>query len=100
MYLVPIAWLYVTVLMAVAEASSANGTLLGALITLVFYGILPVLLIVYLMRTPARRRARLAQEAASAQPDAGGHATAAAEGDAVPAVREEPSGVADRTPGR
>ena len=33
MYLVPIAWLYVTVMMAVVEANSPNGTLLGALIT-------------------------------------------------------------------
>lgn len=90
MYLVPIAWLYVTVLMAVAEATSTKGSVLGALITLVFYGILPVLLIVYLMRTPARRRARLAREAASAQPDAGGHAAAATESEAVAPVREKP----------
>jgi len=90
MYLVPIAWLYVTVLMAVAEATSSNGSLLGALITLVFYGILPVALIVYLMRTPARRRARLAREAASIQPDAGSHPPAAAQDDTVAAVREKP----------
>jgi hypothetical protein len=90
MYLVPIAWLYVTVLMAVAEATSSNGSVLGALITLVFYGILPVMLIVYLMRTPARRRARLAREAASAEPDAGSHAAAAPEGDSVAPVREKP----------
>ena len=90
MYLVPIAWLYVTVLMAVAEATSTNGSVLGALITFVFYGVIPVLLIVYIMRTPARRRARLAREAASAEPDAGSHAAAPAEGDAVAAVREKP----------
>jgi len=90
MYLVPIAWLYVTVLMAVAEATNSNGSVLGALITLVFYGILPVALIIYLMRTPARRRARLAREAASVQPDAGSHAAAATESEAVAPVREKP----------
>ena len=89
MYLVPIAWLYVTVLMAVAEATNSNGTVLGALITFVLYGVIPVALVVYLMRTPARRRARLAREAASADPDAGGHAAAAAEGDGVAPVREK-----------
>lgn len=96
MYLVPIAWLYVTVLMAVAEATSSHGTLLGALITFVLYGLVPVALIVYLMRTPARRRARLAreaqemQEAASVEPDAGGHAAGTAEGGLVAPVRKEP----------
>ena len=89
MYLVPIAWLYVTVLMAVAEATNSNGTVLGALITFVLYGVIPVALVVYLMRTPARRRARLAREAASADPDAGSHAAAAAESDGVAPVREK-----------
>lgn len=96
MYLVPIAWLYVTVLMAVAEATSSHGTVLGAVITFVLYGLVPVSLIVYLMRTPARRRARLAREAHemqemdSVQPDAGGHAPGAAEDGLVAPVRKEP----------
>lgn len=90
MYLVPIAWLYVTLMMAVAEASSSNGTVLGAVVTLVMYGLLPVALVMYLMRTPARRRALRARAAASGAPDAGGHAPAAAEGDAVAPVRKEP----------
>ena len=33
MYLVLIAWLYVTVLMAVAEATSPAGSVMGAIIT-------------------------------------------------------------------
>lgn len=90
MYLVPIAWIYVTLMMAVAEAGSSNGTILGAVITFVLYGLLPVSLIVYFMRTPARRRALRAREAASIEPDAGGHAPACAERDAVAPVREEP----------
>ncbi|MEY2862116.1 MAG: hypothetical protein RL392_2574, partial [Pseudomonadota bacterium] len=31
MYIVPIAWLYVAVMMSVAEATNTNGTVLGAL---------------------------------------------------------------------
>ncbi len=62
MYLIPIGWLYVTLMMAVAEASS--GTLLGAVVTFVLYGALPVALLLYFLGHPARRRARLAREAA------------------------------------
>lgn len=90
MYIVPIAWLYVTLMMAVAEATNSNGTVLGAIITFLLYGLLPVALVVYLMRSPARRKAMRAREAASNEPDAGGHAAAAAEPDAVAPVREKP----------
>jgi hypothetical protein len=67
MYLIPIAWIYVTLMMAVAEATNTNGTLLGALVTFVLYGLLPVGLVLYFMATPARRRARQAAEALEAQ---------------------------------
>ncbi len=82
MYLVVIAWLYVATMMAVVEATSSVGTLLGALFTFVLYGALPVALVMYLMGTPARKRAIRAREAAeraqrqtaaSDAPDAGGH---------------------------
>jgi len=56
MYIVPIAWMYVVIMMSVAEANSSNGTVLGACITFVLYGALPVTLIVYIMGTPARKR--------------------------------------------
>jgi Na+/serine symporter len=62
MYLVLIAWLYVAIMMAVAEATSTNGTLLGAFFTLTLYGILPIIIIGYVMGTPARRKARLRLE--------------------------------------
>ena len=42
MYLVLIAWLYVTLLMAVAEATSPTGSLLGAIVTFTLYGLLPM----------------------------------------------------------
>jgi hypothetical protein len=93
MYLVPIAWLYVTVMMAVVEANSPNGTLLGALITFLLYGAGPIALVMYVMGTPARRRAIKAREAAeeapaptSDQPDASREPPA----DPVAPVRKEP----------
>ncbi|MGH6625956.1 MAG: hypothetical protein ACRECD_05340 [Burkholderiaceae bacterium] len=97
MYLVVIAWIYVALMMAVAEATNANGTLLGAIITFVLYGLGPVALVVYLMGSPARRKAIKVREAAehaarmaapqlSIQPDAGRHAPA----DAIAPVRKEP----------
>jgi hypothetical protein len=82
MYIVPIAWLYVALMMAVAEANHPTGTLLGASMTFLLYGAGPVALVVYLMRAPARRRAIKAR---SVQPDASGHAAA----DTVAPVREE-----------
>jgi mannose/fructose/N-acetylgalactosamine-specific phosphotransferase system component IID len=91
MYIVPMAWLYVALMMAVAEANASNGTVLGAIITFLLYGLGPVALVVYLMGSPARRRAIKAQEAAlgastqSVTPDAGGHAAA----DAVASIRKE-----------
>jgi hypothetical protein len=69
MYLVVIAWLYVAVMMALAEAFSGTGTVLGAIVTFFLYGLLPISLVVYLMGTPLRRKARLAAEQAAHDPD-------------------------------
>ena len=93
MYLIVIAWIYVVLMMSVAEATNSNGTLLGALMTFVLYGLGPVALVVYLMGAPARSKAikkRNAEELArqtdnqpvadtpSLPPDAGGHAAGSA----------------------
>jgi hypothetical protein len=96
MYIVVIAWAYVALMAAVVEAASANGSLLGAVLTLLMWGVLPLSIVVYLMRAPGRRRARRAAEHAAMsapaeaitrpQPDGGDHPA----GDAVAAVREEP----------
>jgi hypothetical protein len=92
MYIVPIAWLYVALMMAVAEATNSNGTVLGAIVTFVFYGLVPIGLVMYLMGAPTRRRAIKAREAAelaqapSVEPDTGSQAPA----DAVAPVREKP----------
>lgn len=94
MHLVVIAWLYVALMMAVAEATSPVGTVIGAFFTFVLYGAGPVALVIYVMDTPRRKRAIRQREAAelarrmapaSSQPDGGGEAAA----DAVAAVRKE-----------
>lgn len=81
MYLVAIAWGYVVLMMAVAEATSANGTLLGAVFTVLLYGVLPLSIVLYLMNTPNRKRMRreaeareAAASAAAIEPDRGHHA--------------------------
>jgi len=71
MHIVAVAWIFVVLLMAAAEASSTQGTLLGALFTLLLYGALPLSIVLYVMGTPARRRARLATEARAAEPSTG-----------------------------
>jgi hypothetical protein len=85
--IVAVAWLYVALMMAVAEANHPQGTLLGAVLTFLLYGAGPVALVVYLFGRPARRAARARREAAtSGTPDAGGEAPA----DPVAPVRKEP----------
>ncbi len=68
LYIIAIGWLYVALMMSVAEATHTAGTVLGAIITFVLYGVLPVALAMYILGTPARRRARRAREAAEAAP--------------------------------
>jgi Flp pilus assembly protein TadB len=99
--LIALAWLYVALMMAVAEATSPVGSVLGAVFTFLLYGVGPVALLLYILATPMRRKARRQREAqelaawqqaptqaqaASGQPDAGGQAPA----DAVAPVRKEP----------
>jgi mannose/fructose/N-acetylgalactosamine-specific phosphotransferase system component IID len=92
MILVVIAWLYVVLMIAVVEATSTQGTVLGAVFTFLLYGVLPLAIISYLFFSPARRRAaRVAstvEQAADvvAKPDGGDHPP----GDAVAPIREEP----------
>jgi hypothetical protein len=91
MHLVAAAWIYVVLMMALVEAMSPNGTVLGAFFTFLLYGVLPLSIVLYLMATPMRRRARLraaakAQADSAAQPDRGGEPT----GDAVAPIGKEP----------
>jgi hypothetical protein len=91
MYLIAIAWMYVVLMMALAEAMAPQGTVLGAVFTLLLYGVGPLALLLYILGTPVRKRARRAAEAAelaaasAAAPDGGGKTA----GDAVAAVRKE-----------
>ena len=98
-YLALLAWLYVALMASVAEAGSTGGSLLGAFITFMFYGLLPVGILGYILLTPARKRALRAREAAeqaqaaaaadgasASAPDAGGQPTA----DPVAPMRKEP----------
>ena len=108
MYIVPIAWIYVALMMSVAEATNSNGTVLGGIMTFVLYGVLPVAVVVYVMGAPARRKAIKAREqaqlaqwreaqaaanaaspAASSEPDASGLPPRAAEAATVAPVRKE-----------
>lgn len=111
MYLIVIAWFYVTVMMAIAEATSPMGSILGAIITFSLYGLLPIGILIYILGTPERKR-RLQQrrqaeqqaweQAQAAQsshlPDASSHTPGAPQDSGISAVREEQRTIADRAP--
>lgn len=111
MYLVGIAWLYVALMMALAEASSTQGTVLGAIFTFLLYGLLPISIVLYVLGSPRRKAARKQAEAEalrvaqseaigapsaapSAQSDGGSHATT----DTVAPEGEKSTGLTDRAP--
>lgn len=81
MHIVAVAWMFVVVLMTLAEATSTQGTVLGAIFTLLLYGVLPLGIVLYVMGTPGRAKARRAAAASAlvsaTQGDAGGHAAGA-----------------------
>lgn len=102
MHIVALAWMFVVVLMTLTEATSTQGTVLGALFTFLLYGVMPLAIVLYVMGTPARGRARRAAAAAATetaaatsldnattpsapQGDGGGHAPGAG----LPAERKE-----------
>ena len=109
MYLIAIAWMYVVVMMTIAEAASPNGTLLGAFFTFLLYGVLPLSIVLYILGTPGRKRRIKAQQKAERQaallapaaanaaqpasdsiaPDAGGEPAAATQAGRIASVREE-----------
>ena len=90
--IVAIAWMYVVLMMAVAEAMSPQGTVLGAIVTLLLYGVGPLALVLYLMGTPMRRQRQRererAQETASAGAVAGSVAAEAVRGDSAAATQD------------
>ena len=92
MLVIAVAWMFVVVLVAVVEATAPNGSALGAIGTLVFWGALPLALVLYLAAAAARRRRRrdavraAALQASAMDPDGRRHAP----GNAVAPEREEP----------
>jgi hypothetical protein len=101
MYLLIIGWMYVALMMAVAEAANPVGTVLGAVITFLLYGVTPVALLMYLLGRPSRKNvadddshqnseasaSKAAEvESSGADADRSGEATT----DPVTPVRKEP----------
>ena len=88
MWIVALGWMYVVVMMSIAEAMSSQGSVLGAVFTFLLYGVLPLSVVMYLLATPARRRAARARAAALSgrQGDASSHPP----GQPVAPERKEP----------
>jgi hypothetical protein len=64
MYIVAIAWLYVTFMMALTES-----TLVAGVLTFGFYGLLPCALLLWIVGTPQRRRTKALMATQQQQPD-------------------------------
>src|SRR5690606_9867435 len=62
-YIIAIAWIYVTLLMALTEQSFVAG-----LATFLFYGLFPLTLLLWLLGTPQRRRRRRREAEAARLP--------------------------------
>ncbi|HSI51594.1 MAG TPA: hypothetical protein VLA61_25270 [Ideonella sp.] len=58
MHIVAAAWIFVALMMALAEATATEGSVLGALFTFLLYGVMPLAILLYVMGAPMRRRAR------------------------------------------
>lgn len=95
MYILAIGWLYVVGLAALTEAVNPNGSILASIMTFACYGMLPAGLLLYILGRPAKGGrpqpppADLLPASDSAAPDAGCHASRAAEPGGVAPVRKE-----------
>ncbi|NMF88737.1 hypothetical protein [Aromatoleum petrolei] len=63
MYIIAIAWLYVVLIAAISDT-----TVVGGMLTFVFWGLGPLALFLWLAGTPARRRAATRRETAAEAP--------------------------------
>jgi hypothetical protein len=72
-------WIYVVLMMALAEALGPGGSVLGAFFTLLLYGVLPLAVVLYIGGARLRARARRAVPAAGSLP-----AAASSPGDEAP----------------
>ena len=89
MLIVAVGWGYVVLMMVLAEALGPGGSLLGAVVTLLLYGVLPIAIVLYVGGTRTRARARRAAELAERSGDVDPRGRGEAAGDAVAPVREE-----------
>ncbi|MEP6505171.1 MAG: hypothetical protein ABJD97_17665 [Betaproteobacteria bacterium] len=90
MQIVALGWAYVVLMMTLAEALGPGGSVLGAIVALLLYGVLPLGIVLYIggARSRARARRLAAAGAASGDVDPGRGGEPARE--AVAPVREEP----------
>lgn len=87
MYIVAIAWIYVVLMMSITEE-----TVVAGVMTFALYGILPLTIVLYIMNTGSRRRARAATvEAVLAAGGPRGTVLNAASGETLPPCGQEPS---------
>jgi len=91
MYLIAIAWIYVALMMALAEAFSPQGGVLGAVITFALYGLAPVAVLMYILGTPMRRRAREQREQRESRERQSATAAAVAATEPAPPTPPTPS---------
>jgi hypothetical protein len=99
MHIVAVGWAYVVLMMVLAEALGPSGSVLGAFVTLLLYGVLPLGLVLYIGgargRARVRRSAQAAQSAGTSQPIQPAQAAAGAGSDGVdPGRGGEPAGEA------
>lgn len=67
MYIVVITWFYIILVVAIAEATHINGSILSALLTFLFYGLLPIFLVIYIWKTPTRKKIKKQREMEASQ---------------------------------
>ena len=85
MQIIAIGWAYVVLMMVLAEALGPGGSVLGALVTLLLYGVLPIGIVLYVGGARGRARARHRAEAAARDASPGS-------GDVDPGGGGEPPG--------
>jgi membrane protein implicated in regulation of membrane protease activity len=98
--IVAIAWMYVVLMMALAEALSPQGTVLGAIVTLLLYGVAPLALVLYLMGTPMRRQRQREREGTQETAAAGAASPGDVAASAAAAAADTPSAQAHSPEGR
>lgn len=65
MHIVAIAWIYVVLMMSITERS-----IIAGIMTFLLYGVLPLIVILYLMSSPQRKRRRALAEKMEAETQA------------------------------